>query len=71
MWPYKLYSTRVKKHYTYFNFMFLFFIYSALDTASEHQVKEALDRVMKGRSVITIAHRLSTIKNAGMFNFCD
>jgi len=37
---------------------------SALDTASEHQVKEALDRVMKGRSVITIAHRLSTIKNA-------
>merc|ERR1712029_83331 len=37
---------------------------SALDTASEFQVKEALDRVMKGRSVITIAHRLSTIKNA-------
>merc|ERR1712025_1553919 len=37
---------------------------SALDTASEYQVKEALDRVMKGRSVITIAHRLSTIENA-------
>ena len=37
---------------------------SALDTASEHQVKLALDGVMKGRSVIMIAHRLSTIKNA-------
>ena len=37
---------------------------SALDTASEHQVKLALDRVMKGRSVIMIAHRLSTIQNA-------
>ena len=41
------------------------FIYlSALDSASEHQVKGALERVMKGRSVITIAHRISTIQNA-------
>ncbi len=38
---------------------------SALDAASEHQVKEALYRVMQGRTVITIAHRLSTILNAG------
>ena len=37
---------------------------SALDTASEHQVKLALERVMKGRCVIMIAHRLSTIKSA-------
>jgi len=37
---------------------------SALDTASEYQVKVALDRVMKNRSVVTIAHRLSTIQNA-------
>ena len=37
---------------------------SALDTASEYQVKLALDRVMKGRCVIMIAHRLSTIQNA-------
>jgi len=37
---------------------------SALDSQSEHEVKIALDRIMKGRSVITIAHRLSTIKNA-------
>lgn len=41
---------------------------SALDTASEHQVKEALERVMKGRSVITIAHRLSTIVNSGKYS---
>ena len=37
---------------------------SALDTASEYQVKLALDRVMKQRCVIMIAHRLSTIQNA-------
>ena len=42
---------------------------SALDTASEYQVKVALDRVMKHRSVITIAHRLSTIQNAGQLFF--
>ena len=46
-------------------FMFIFIFVSALDTASEYQVKEALERVMKGRSVITIAHRISTIQNAG------
>ena len=51
---------------SYFSLTFLNF--SALDTASEYQVKEALDRVMKGRSVITIAHRISTIENAGMFS---
>jgi len=37
---------------------------SALDSQSEHEVKVALERIMKGRSVITIAHRLSTIRNA-------
>jgi len=37
---------------------------SALDSQSEHEVKIALERIMKGRSVITIAHRLSTIRNA-------
>ena len=37
---------------------------SALDAESEHEVKVALERIMRGRSVITIAHRLSTIKNA-------
>jgi len=40
---------------------------SALDAASEHQVKEALARIMSGRTVITIAHRLSTILHAGKY----
>ena len=38
---------------------------SALDASSEHLVKEALQRVMSGRTTITIAHRLSTIMHAG------
>jgi len=37
---------------------------AALDTESEKLVMEALERLMKGRTVITIAHRLSTIRNA-------
>lgn len=37
---------------------------SALDAHSEHLVQEALERVMKGRTVLTIAHRLSTVQNA-------
>lgn len=39
---------------------------SALDAQSEHLVQEALERVMKGRTVLTIAHRLSTIQNADL-----
>lgn len=37
---------------------------SALDAESEHLVQEAVDRAMKGRTVIVIAHRLSTVRNA-------
>lgn len=37
---------------------------AALDTESESLVMEALERLMKGRTVITIAHRLSTIRDA-------
>lgn len=37
---------------------------SQLDTESERLVQDALDRLMKGRTVFIIAHRLSTVKNA-------
>lgn len=37
---------------------------SALDNRSEALVREALDRLMAGRTTLVIAHRLSTIQNA-------
>ena len=37
---------------------------AALDTESEKLVMDALQKLMKGRTVITIAHRLSTIRDA-------
>ncbi len=37
---------------------------SQLDTQSERLVQEALDTLMRGRTVFVIAHRISTIKNA-------
>lgn len=39
-----------------------------MDAESEKLIQEALQRVSKGRTVLTIAHRLSTIKNAGNVN---
>jgi len=36
---------------------------SALDTESEEAIREALSRLMHGRTVIAIAHRLSTVRN--------
>jgi ATP-binding cassette subfamily B (MDR/TAP) protein 10 len=44
---------------------------SALDSSSEFLVQEALEKIMKKRTVIVIAHRLSTIKNADYIAVLD
>ena len=37
---------------------------SALDNKAEAVVQQAIDNLMKDRTVLVIAHRLSTVKNA-------
>lgn len=37
---------------------------SALDPESEEKVREALDRLMAGRTTLVVAHRLSTVRRA-------
>ncbi|WP_267879719.1 ABC transporter ATP-binding protein [Caldalkalibacillus mannanilyticus] len=44
---------------------------SALDSETEHQVQEALERLMKDRTTLIIAHRLSTIQHADMIVVMD
>lgn len=39
---------------------------SSVDTRTEQNIQEAMDRLMKGRTNFVIAHRLSTIKNADL-----
>ena len=36
---------------------------AALDTESEEAIREALSRLMRGRTVVAIAHRLGTLRN--------
>ena len=44
---------------------------SALDTVTEKLVQDALNNVMKNRTVFAIAHRLSTIRNADLILVMD
>ncbi|MGK7907442.1 MAG: ABC transporter ATP-binding protein [Synechococcus sp.] len=44
---------------------------SALDSESEALVQEALDRVMRDRTVFIIAHRLSTVRKADRILFLE
>jgi ATP-binding cassette subfamily B protein len=37
---------------------------SAVDSATESAIQEAMDRLIEGRTTIAIAHRLSTLRNA-------
>ena len=37
---------------------------SSVDTRTEQQIQDAMNKIMEGRTSFIIAHRLSTIKNA-------
>ena len=42
---------------------------TGIDTESEHLVQDAIDRAMKGRTVVVIAHRLSTVRDASQVGY--
>ena len=44
---------------------------SSLDSETEAQVQRALEKLLKGRTVLMIAHRLSTVKNADLICVMD
>ena len=37
---------------------------ASVDTETEHQIQQALARLIRGRTTFAIAHRLSTLRNA-------
>ena len=39
---------------------------SSVDTRTEQQIQDAMNRLMEGRTSFVIAHRLSTIRDADM-----
>ncbi len=44
---------------------------SALDAVSEVKVRDALDKLMRGRTTIVIAHRLSTVRKADIIHVIE
>ena len=44
---------------------------SSLDTEAEEMIRQALDRLMQGRTVIAIAHRLSTLRGFDRIVFLE
>ena len=44
---------------------------SALDAESEAKIQLALDRLLRGRTVVMIAHRLSTVRKADLICYME
>ncbi len=44
---------------------------SAVDTRTEREIQEALDRLVQGRTTIAVAHRLSTLRHANRIVVLD
>lgn len=44
---------------------------SAVDTETERNIQEALDRLIEGRTVFAVAHRLSTLRKANRIFVID
>ena len=44
---------------------------SSVDVETEHEIQQALEEVVKGRTTFVIAHRLSTVRNADLILVMD